>query len=133
MEKLTDEQRAMVQEAWTRAKARMALQQIQEAGKQQRQEIERARMTRRTIDETGRDISEPQPQPELIQPGWYWTGTHVVWVIGTSWTHQTVYYQYKGALGGVLGWEWATYVTHWQRVHEAVQGSGQGFEWRPDR
>ena len=97
------------------------------------QEQARARMTRRTIDETGKDISERrQPEPEPIQQGWYWTGTHVVWVIGTSWTHQTVHYQYKGAHGGVLGWEWATYVPHWQRVHEAVQESVKGFEWRPD-
>ena len=100
---------------------------------QQAQERARARMSGRTIDETGRDISEPQGQPELIWTGWYWTGTHVVWVIGTSWTHQTVYYQYKGALGGVLGWEWSKHVTHWRRVHEAVQESGQGFERRPDR
>jgi hypothetical protein len=100
---------------------------------QQAQQQARARMSGRTIDETGRDISEPQRQPEPIWTGWYWTGTHVVWVIGTSWTHQTVYYQYKGALGGVLGWEWSKHVTHWRRVHEAVQESGQGFERRPDR
>jgi hypothetical protein len=89
------------------------------------------KMTRRTIDETGKDISERRPELELVQAGWYWTGTHVVWVIGTSWTHQTVYYQYKGALGGVLGWEWSKHVTHWRRVHEAVQESGQRFNWRP--
>ncbi len=108
---LSDEDRAMLQQAQDKA---------------------RARMSGRTIDETGRDISERQGQPEPIQPGWYWTGTHVVWVIGTSWTHQTVYHQYKGALGGVLGWQWSKHVTHWQRVHEAVQESGQGFGWRPD-
>jgi hypothetical protein len=129
MEKLTDEQRAMVQEAWTRAKARMALQQIQEAGKQQRQEIERARMTRRTIDETGRDISEPQPQPELIQPGWYWTGRFCVWVVGPSQRGQWVHYQ------TAMGCRWAASrkTSNWRRVHEAVQESGQGFGWRPDR
>ena len=88
-------------------------------------------MTRRTIDETGKDISERQRQPELIQPGWYWAEDETVWVIGTSWTHKTVYYQYKGAFGGVLDWRWATHVAHWQRVHEAVTESGQGFRWRP--
>ena len=97
------------------------------------QEQARARMSGRTIDETGKDISESRQQPELIQPGWYWTGTEAVWVMGTSWTHKTVYYQHKGGGGGVLAWEWATQVTHWQRVHEAVQESGQGFGWRPDR
>jgi hypothetical protein len=109
---LSDEDRAMLEQAQERA---------------------RARMTGRTIDETGKDINERQPQPEPIRTGWYWTGTHVVWVIGTSWTQKTVYYQYKGAGGGVLGWEWSIHVAHWQRVHEAVQESGQGFGWRPNR
>ena len=90
-------------------------------------------MSGRTIDETGKDISERQGQPDLIQPGWYWTGTEAVWVIGTSWTQQTVYYQHRCSTGGVLAWEWSIHVTHWQRVHEAVQESGQGFGWRPDR
>jgi len=129
MEKLTDEQRAMVQEAWLRAKARMALQQIQEAGKQQRQEIKRARMSGRTIDETGKDISEPQRQPELIQPGWYWTGKFCVWVVGPSHRGQWVHYQ------TAMGCRWAASrkTSNWQRVHEAVTESGQGFGWRPDR
>ena len=96
------------------------------------QERARARMTGRTIDETGRDISERrQPEPDPIQPGWYWGGTETVWVIGTSWTQKTVHYQHRCSTGGVLAWEWATQVTHWQRVHEAVQESGQGFGWRP--
>ena len=99
---------------------------------QQAQEQARVRMSGRTIDETGRDISEPQPEPEPIQTGWYWTGDQTVWVIGTSCTRKTVYYQYKGAGGGVLGWEWTTDVTHWQRVHKAVRESMRGFNWRPD-
>ena len=89
-------------------------------------------MAGRTIDETGRDISERQGQPEPIQPGWYWTGDDTAWVIGTSWTHKTVYYQHRCSTGGVLAWESATDVAHWQRVHEAVQESGQGFGWKPD-
>ena len=97
------------------------------------QQQARARMTGRTIDETGKDISERQGQPEPIQPGWYWTGDDTAWVIGTSWTHKTVYYQHRCSTGGVLAWESATDVAHWQRVHEAVQESGQGFGWRPDR
>jgi hypothetical protein len=100
---------------------------------QQAQEQARARMTRRTIDETGKDISEPQGQPELIQPGWYWTGDETVWVIGTSWTQRTVYYQHRCSTGGVLAWEWSMHLHHWKRVHEAVTESGQGFGWRPPR
>ena len=71
MEKLSDEQRAIIHEAWRRAKARMALQQIQETGDSQRQQAARARTTGRTIDETGRDISERQPEPEQIRTCWY--------------------------------------------------------------
>ena len=127
MEKLTDEQRAMVQEAWTRAKARMALQQIQEAGKQQRQEIEMARMSRRTIDETGKDINERRPDPELIRTGWYWTGRYVVWVVGPTANGRGVYYQ----TANKPDWLPLRTVTHWQRVHEQVQESGKGFAWRP--
>lgn len=99
---------------------------------QQAQQQARARMSGRTIDETGKDISE-RPQPELIQPGWYWTEDETVWVIGTSWTHKTVYYQHRCSTGGVLAWESATDVTHWRRVHDAVQESGQGFGWKPNR
>ena len=96
------------------------------------QERARARMSGRTIDETGKDISErPQPEPEPIRTGWHWAGTETVWVIGTSWTQQTVYYQHKGGGGGVLGWEWVINVHHWQRVHEQVQESGRGFGWCP--
>lgn len=77
-------------------------------------------------------MTEAETQPELIQTGWYWTGDETVWVIGTSWTQKTVYFQHRcSTSGGVLGWEWATQVTHWQRVHEAVQESGKGFDWHP--
>lgn len=108
MGQLTEADRAMLQQAQTRA---------------------RARMSGRTIDETGKDISEPQRQPELIQPGWYWTGTHVVWVVGPlnrgQWIHcQTA----KGDR-----WVATKRTANWQRVHKAVQESGQGFGWRPDR
>ncbi len=78
-------------------------------------------------------MTEAQRQPEPIRTGWYWTGTEAVWVIGTTLTQQTVYYQHGCSTGGVLAWEWAIRVTHWQRVHEAVQESGQGFGWRPGR
>ena len=128
MEKLTDEQRAMVQEAWTRAKARMALQQIQEAGKQQRQEIERARMSGRTIDETGKDISERRPELELVQAGWYWTGRYVVWVVGPTADGRGVYFQTAKR----LDWLPLPTVAHWQRVHQAVRESMRGFNWRPN-
>ena len=128
MEKLTDEQRAMVREAWTRAKARMALQQIQEAGKQQRQEIERARMSGRTIDETGRDISEPQPQPELIRTGWYWTGRYVVWVVGPTVSGRGVHCQTAKSR---CEWVPMQNTANWQRVHQAVRESMRGFNWRP--
>jgi hypothetical protein len=96
---------------------------------QQAQDRARARMTRRTIDETGRDISEPHGQPELIQPGWYWTGLLCVWVVGPSQRGQWVHYQ------TARGCRWAASrrATRWQRVHEAVIESGQGFNWRPDR
>ena len=100
---------------------------------EQAQEQARARMSGRTIDETGRDISEQrQPEREPIRTGWYWTGDETVWVIGTTCTQKTVYYQYRCSTGGVLAWESATHVTHWQRVHEQVQESGQGFAWQPN-
>lgn len=76
-------------------------------------------------------MSEAETQPDPIQSGWYWTGTETVWVIGTSWTHKTVYYQYKCAGGGVMGWEWSKHLHHWQRVHEAVRQSEKGFGWSP--
>ena len=94
------------------------------------QERARARMSGRTIDETGRDISErPQPEPEPIRTGWYWTGRYVVWVVGPTSNGRGVYYQ------TATGPNWAPMrgTSHWQRVHEAVQESGQGFGWRPDR
>ena len=93
----------------------------------QAQERARARMSGRTIDETGRDISEPQPQPELIQPGWYWTGHFCVWVIGRTQKGQYVYYQTAAG----CKWLRVEKTTHWVRVHEAVQESGQGFGWSP--
>ena len=71
----------------------MGLSDADRAMLQQAQEQARARMSGRTIDETGKDISEPQPQPELIQPGWYWTGKFCVWVIGPTQRGQYVYYQ----------------------------------------
>ena len=96
---------------------------------QQAQERARARMSGRTIDETGKDISEPQPEPELIQPGWYWTGLLCVWVVGPSQRGQWVHYQ------TARGCRWAASrrAIRWQRVHEQVKKSGQGFGWRPDR
>ena len=100
---------------------------------QQAQKQARARMSGRTIDETGKDISERRPELELVQAGWYWTGDETVWVIGTTSTQQTVYYQRRCSTGGVLAWELATHVTHWQRVHKAVRESMRGFNWRPDR
>ena len=96
---------------------------------QQAQDRARARMTRRTIDETGKDISEPQGQPELIRTGWYWTGLLCVWVVGPSQRGQWVHYQ------TARGCRWAASrrAIRWQRVHEAVTESGLGFGWRPDR
>ena len=93
------------------------------------QDRARARMSGRTIDETGKDISEPQPEPELIQPGWYWTGLLCVWVVGPSQRGQWVHYQ------TARGCRWAASrrAIRWQRVHEAVTESGLGFGWRPDR
>ena len=92
---------------------------------EQAQEQARARMTRRTIDETGKDISERQ-QPELIQPGWYWTGEFCVWVVGPSNRGQWIHCQTpKGCR-----WVATRKTSSWQRVHEAVQESGQGFGWR---
>ena len=108
MAELSDADRAMLQQAQHRA---------------------RARMSGRTIDETGKDISERQPELEPIQPGWYWTGKFCVWVVGPSNRGQWVHCQ------TAAGW-WCVPMrrtSHWQRVHEQVQESGQGFGWRPDR
>ena len=90
----------------------------------------RARMTGRTIDETGKDISERQPEPEQIRTGWYWTGAYVVWVVGPTANRRGVHYQ-----TGVSGCEWIAMqqTANWQRVHQRVIESGQGFGWRPDR
>ena len=83
------------------------------------------KMTGRTIDETGKDISE-RPQPEQIRTGWYWTGRYVVWVVGPTVNGRGVYYQ----TATKPDWLPMRVVGHWQRVHERVQESGQGFEWR---
>ena len=93
------------------------------------QERARARMSGRTIDETGKDISEPQGQPEPIRTGWYWTGHFCVWVIGPTQRGQYVYYQ------TAAGCKWLPVekASHWVTVHQQVEESGQGFEWRPDR
>jgi len=92
------------------------------------QQAARARMTGRTIDETGRDISErPQPEPEQIRTGWYWTGTHVVWVAGPTLNGRGV--QYQTEVSGC--WALMREAANWQRVHERVKESGQGFGWRP--
>ena len=85
-------------------------------------------MSGRTIDETGKDISEPQPQPEPIRTGWYWTGRYVVWVVGPTANGRGVHYQ--TAMG--CRWAAARKTSSWLRVHEAVQESGRGFGWRPD-
>ena len=105
------------------------LSQADRAFLQQAQERARARMSGRTIDETGKDISELQGQPELVQPGWYWTGLLCVWVVGPSQRGQWVHYQ------TARGCRWAASrrAIRWQRVHEQVKKSGQGFGWRPDR
>ena len=108
MAELSDADRAMLQQAQTRA---------------------RARMSRRTIDETGKDITEPQGQPEPIQPGWYWTGECCVWVVGPSNRGQWIHCQTpKGCR-----WVATRRTGNWQRAHEAVQESGKGFGWRPNR
>ena len=108
MAELSDADRAMLQEA---------------------QEQARARMSGRTIDETGRDISERQGQPEPIRTGWYWTGEFCIWVVGPSNRRQWVHCQTpKGCR-----WVAMRRTRHWQRVHEQVKESGQGFGWRPDR
>ena len=92
----------------------------------------RARMTGRTIDETGRDISERQQEPEQIRTGWYWTGTETVWVFGPNWQQTGVYYQATGGTAwAVTNWCTARKAKDWQRVHERVQESGEGFGWRP--
>lgn len=76
-------------------------------------------------------MTEAETQPELIQTGWYWTGSEVVWAIGVSWTQQIVYYQFERLGGAVLDWERLKHLQHWQRVHEVVQESGKGFDWHP--
>ena len=92
------------------------------------QERARARMSGRTIDETGRDISErPQPEPEPIRTGWYWTGHFCVWVIGPTQRGQYVYYQTAAG----CKWLRVEKTTHWVRVHEQVKESGRGFGWSP--
>ena len=92
------------------------------------QERARARMSGRTIDETGKDISErPEPEPEPIRTGWYWTGRCVVWVVGPTANGRGVYYQ----TANKLDWLPLRTVTHWQRVHRAVRESMRGFNWRP--
>ena len=92
------------------------------------QQQARARVSRRTIDETGRDISErQQPEPEPIRTGWYWTGHVCLWVIGPTQRGQYVYYQTAAG----CKWLRAEKTTHWVRVHEQVKESGQGFGWRP--
>ena len=84
-------------------------------------------MSGRTIDETGKDISERRPELELVQTGWYWTGTHVVWVVGPTLNGRGVHYQTE-----VSGcWALMREAANWQRVHERVKESGQGFGWRP--
>jgi hypothetical protein len=105
------------------------LSQADRAFLQQAQERARARMSGRTIDETGRDISEPQGQPELILTGWYWTGKVCVWVVGT--THQGQWVHCETSKG--MRWVVMRRTSDWQRVHEQVKKSGQGFGWRPDR
>ena len=85
----------------------------------------RARVTGRTIDETGKDINERQP--EQIRTGWYWTGRYVVWVVGPTANGRGVYYQ--TATGP--NWEPMRGTAHWQRVHEQVQEYDQEFGWRP--
>ena len=93
------------------------------------QDKARARMSGRTIDETGKDISErPQPESEPIKTGWYWTGTHVVWVIGPTANGREMHYQ-----TAVRGFEWVPIrnAASWQRVHQAVRESMRGFNWRP--
>jgi len=84
-------------------------------------------MTGRTIDETGKDVNERQPEPEQIRTGWYWTGERCLWVIGVTQKGYYVYYQTAAGCGCLPGKK----TRHWQRVHEQVQESGQGFGWRP--
>ena len=98
MAELSAADRALLWEATQRARARVALQQIQETGDSQKQHAARARVTGRTIDETGKDINERQPEPQQIRPGWYWTGEYTVWVIGPQMNGRGVYYQ-TGASG----------------------------------
>ena len=125
MAKLTEADRALLAQATQQAKARVALQQIQQTGNSQR-EAARTRMTGRTIDETGRDINERKPEPEPIKTGWYWTGEYTVWVVGPTnhgtWVHCLT----------TAGDRWVAVrrTINWQRVHEQVQESGQGFGWR---
>ena len=84
------------------------------------------KMTGRTIDETGRDVNERQPQPEQIRTGWYWTGRYTVWIVGPTANGRGIYYQ----TATKPDWLPMRVVGHWQRVHELVQESGQGFGWR---
>ena len=93
----------------------------------QAQERARARMSGRTIDETGKDISERRPELELVQAGWYWTGHFCVWVIGLTQKRQYVYYQ------TAAGCKWLPVkkASHWVTVHQQVEESGQGFGWSP--
>ena len=87
----------------------------------------RARMTGRTIDETGKDVNERQPEPEQIRTGWYWTGNHAVWVVGPTPNGRGIYYHTPSS----ADWLPMRNTAHWQRVHERVQESGKGFAWRP--
>ncbi len=87
----------------------------------------RARMTGRTIDETGKDISERQPELEPIKTGWYWTGYYTVWVVGPTVNGRGIYFHTAKS----VDWLPMRYTANWQRVHEQVQESGQGFGWHP--
>ena len=96
---------------------------------EQAQEQARARMSGRTIDETGRDISEqPQPEPEPIRTGWYWTGRYVVWVVGPTVSGRGVHCQTAKSR---CEWVPMQNTANWQRVHQAVRESMRGFNWRP--
>lgn len=72
-------------------------------------------------------MTEAEKQPESIRTGWYWNGSYTIWVVGPS---------ANGAKVLVLdrseaAWIFADRCQHWQRVHEAVQESGKGFDWHP--
>ena len=94
---------------------------------EQAQQRARARMSGRTIDETGKDVSERQPEQEPIRTGWYWTGKYTVWVVGPTVNGRGVYYQ----TASKPDWLPMRVVGHWRRVHEQVKESGQRFGWRP--